>query len=171
MLRIERVDRRSFFDGMTPGWMLGVVGYVLAILTLYFIPAPGGIDITPCLLRQSIGLPCPLCGGTTASVSLITGHPLVALAKNPAVAIGIPLVALWIVCRVGFGITLRSTLPKPLLVALVVAIVTANWAYVIHSRSSAEPSNPANVSGVKSSRFVAPESISVARPPFFSCIV
>lgn len=171
MLRIERVDRRSFFDGMTPGWTLGVAGYVLAILTLYFLPAPAGIDATPCLLRQSTGLPCPLCGGTTASINLITGHPLVALAKNPAVAIGIPLVGLWLVCRVGFGITFRSTLPKPLLVSLIVAIAVANWAYVIYTCSSDEPSNPASVSDVKFSRFVAPDSKSSARPPFFSCIV
>jgi hypothetical protein len=40
---------------------------------------------TVCLLRATTGVPCPLCGGTTAFVRLGRGHPLAALAANPFV--------------------------------------------------------------------------------------
>lgn len=121
---------------MTPGWILGVFGYVAAIATLYFFSGKVERDITPCLLKQSTGLPCPLCGGTRASASLLSGDPLAALAMNPGVAIALPLIAIWITLRVGFGISVRPNIPKPLLVSFVVLIAMANWAYTIQAHHS-----------------------------------
>lgn len=40
---------------------------------------------TVCILRGTTGIPCPLCGGTTAFVRLGRGRPLAALAANPFV--------------------------------------------------------------------------------------
>src|SRR4051794_34741822 len=40
---------------------------------------------TVCLLRATTGVPCPLCGGTTAFVRLGRGRLLGALAANPFV--------------------------------------------------------------------------------------
>lgn len=133
MLRLERTNRRSFFDGMTPGWLLGVAGYIASIAALYFLSDKIGRDITPCLLKQSTGLPCPLCGGTRASASLLSGDPLTALVMNPGVAITLPLVAIWILLRVGFGISAKPNIPKPALVSLVVLLAFANWAYTIQA--------------------------------------
>jgi hypothetical protein len=41
----------------------------------------------PCLLRLITGIPCPLCGMTTAATSLAAGEPAAALAANPFVLV------------------------------------------------------------------------------------
>jgi hypothetical protein len=41
----------------------------------------------PCLLRLITGIPCPLCGMTTAATSLADGEPAAALAANPFVLV------------------------------------------------------------------------------------
>jgi hypothetical protein len=38
---------------------------------------------TLCLLRAATGVPCPLCGTTTAAVAVGQGRPLAALAASP----------------------------------------------------------------------------------------
>ena len=133
MIRLERVDRASFFEGMTPGWILGVIGYVASVSALFFLSGKVEKDLTPCLLKQSTGLPCPLCGGTRASVSLLSGDPLTALAMNPGVAIALPILAGWLILRLGFGIALRPSLPKPAMVSLILLLAFANWAYTIQA--------------------------------------
>ncbi len=136
MIRLARVDRASFFDGMTPGWILGAIGYVASVLTLCFLSDKVGRDITPCLLKQSTGLPCPLCGGTRASMSLLSGDPSTALAMNPGVAIALPIFAIWLIFRLGFGFVLRLNLPKPAIISIVVVLALVNWAYTIQAHYS-----------------------------------
>lgn len=41
----------------------------------------------PCPLRTVTGIPCPVCGMTTAAVALVAGHPAAALAANPCVLV------------------------------------------------------------------------------------
>ena len=43
---------------------------------------------TVCLLRAVTGIPCPLCGGTTAAVRVGQGDLRAALTANPVVVIG-----------------------------------------------------------------------------------
>jgi hypothetical protein len=47
-----------------------------------------------CPLRAVTGVPCPLCGGTTAAVSLARFEPVDALAANPFAVVGAAAVAL-----------------------------------------------------------------------------
>lgn len=118
---------------MTPGWILGVIGYLASVLALYVLSDKAGRDLTPCLLKQTTGLPCPLCGGTRASMAMLSGDPSTALAMNPGVAVALPVFAVWLILRVGFGISLRLSLPKPVVPPLVVLIVLANWAFTIQA--------------------------------------
>lgn len=46
-----------------------------------------GGDTVPCPLRALSGVPCPLCGGTTAFIELGSGRPVEAVLANP-VALG-----------------------------------------------------------------------------------
>lgn len=43
---------------------------------------------TLCLLRATTGIPCPVCGGTTAAVELGAGRPWQALMASPLVVLG-----------------------------------------------------------------------------------
>ena len=50
---------------------------------------------TLCLLRTVTGIPCPLCGGTTAAVRLGQGRPGAALLASPLAVLGAATFALW----------------------------------------------------------------------------
>ena len=77
---------------------------------------------TLCVLRATTGVPCPLCGGTTAFVRLGKGRVLDALATNPAVL----LVALGLVLApTGVFAPLRRH-PR-LAAAVTVGLVAASW--------------------------------------------
>jgi hypothetical protein len=55
-------------------------------LGLLRVHRPPGLA-TLCLLRATTGLPCPLCGTTTAAVRLGRGNVLGALAANPVTVV------------------------------------------------------------------------------------
>ena len=52
-----------------------------------------GRPSTVCLLRATTGVPCPLCGGTTAAVQLGHGDLGEALRASPLAVLGAPVVA------------------------------------------------------------------------------
>jgi len=52
-----------------------------------------GRPSTVCLLRATTGVPCPLCGGTTAAVRLGSGDLPGALRASPLAVLGAPVVA------------------------------------------------------------------------------
>lgn len=135
MVRLERVSRASFFEGWTRGFIFGLVVFVATVASAYFIGTRTELDMTLCLLRRFGGIPCPLCGGTTASFALASGRPSDAFTANPMVTLVLPLVALWILAWIGFGHRVKLTLPKALLVSAGLLLVAVNWAYVISVRS------------------------------------
>lgn len=52
-----------------------------------------GRPSTLCLLRATTGIPCPLCGGTTAAVAIGSGDLAGALRASPLAVAGAPFVA------------------------------------------------------------------------------
>jgi hypothetical protein len=50
-------------------------------ILLPFLPGHAGL---PCPLRTLTGVPCPMCGMTTSVEATLHGHPVAALAANPA---------------------------------------------------------------------------------------
>lgn len=134
MIRIERIERRAFFQGWTPGFCLGVLLYLAGIASLFFLGRHTGSDLTPCLLHQASGIPCPLCGGTTASFFLVTGRIRDALLANPLVTVAIPLAFTWLVLRLGFGVSVRPSFSPALFAGGIAGIVLIHWAYVLSTR-------------------------------------
>lgn len=70
-----------------------------AVVLLAAAAAVAAVDLpgrpqTLCLLRAATGVPCPLCGGTTAAVAVGQGRPLAALAASPLVTLGVALFVL-----------------------------------------------------------------------------
>lgn len=53
-----------------------------------------GRPTTLCLLRATTGLPCPLCGGTTAAARIGSGDLTGALRASPLAVLAAPVVAL-----------------------------------------------------------------------------
>lgn len=117
---------------MTPGWILGVFLYLLSIFLIHHLSNHTGTDLKPCLLWQTTGLPCPLCGGTRASIALISGSPSEAIQWNPLVATSLSLVAICIVLRLGVGIRPRTAMSRTWILAGSVVLVGLNWAYLLN---------------------------------------
>jgi hypothetical protein len=81
---------------------LGVfaVGVGVAALAYPRVSHATGLGV-PCPLRTLTGIPCPACGLTTASITLVAGDPIAALTVNPFVLglvvlalVAVPLLAL-----------------------------------------------------------------------------
>lgn len=74
-----------FTTAWVPLRRFAVMGAGAALLAAVRIP---GRPHTVCLLRLTTGIPCPLCGGTTAAVRVGQGHLLAALAASPLAVFG-----------------------------------------------------------------------------------
>lgn len=134
MIRWEKVPRASFFEGWTRGFFLGLTVFVTAVSAAYFFAPANGPDLTPCAMRQILGIPCPLCGGTTSSFALLSGQFAKAFLTNPLVSLALPLAALWAVSWLGFGYRFSVSLPLPFALPAILLLVLSNWAYVISTR-------------------------------------
>jgi hypothetical protein len=78
----------------------------------------------PCPLRTLTGVPCPLCGMTTAVKAVCTGHVRASIAANP---FGLVAVAVAVALLVRPGV--RSVRVP---VMLVVAAAATSWVWELH---------------------------------------
>lgn len=132
MIRVVQTRRSELFSGVTLPWMAGTLSAIVSILSIYWINRNTDHRFTVCPLQLTVSLPCPLCGGTTASVLLASGKPLAALETNPLVAVGIPLAIVWALLWLVFGLRIATTLAPPKQVAILLLLLCANWAYVLN---------------------------------------
>jgi len=118
---------------------LGVAGLGAAGATVAYQAALGGEGLLlPCPLRTLTGIPCPLCGMTTAATALASGDLGAAMAANPFVLVlaGFTLVmAVLIVARVVGWAPGAAQWPAPrrrqsYWVAAVLAVLS--WAFQLH---------------------------------------
>lgn len=116
---------------MTPAWVAATVLFLAAILLVFWTNRTRGTDYTVCPLQLAAGLPCPLCGGTTATFRLAFGDFAGAWRSNPLVAVAIPLVLAWGALWLGFGIKAETTLPSTAVAILIVLLLALNWLAVL----------------------------------------
>ena len=112
---------------------------LLAICVGRFVPV---LAFAPsCVFRGLTGMPCPTCGATRSVVHLARGDFFASFGMNPLVSVGFVIAAVvffysLITLIAGIpriGITL-SDREKDVLRSLAVALVLANWCYLIFSR-------------------------------------
>ncbi len=80
---------------------------------------------TLCVIRALTGVPCPLCGGTTAAVELGQGHLGAALAASPLLVLGLAFL-LTVPLLTGRQVVIGSS-TRTRLVLLAVAVVSELW--------------------------------------------
>jgi hypothetical protein len=86
-----------------------------------------GRPTTLCLLRATTGIPCPLCGGTTAAARVGAGDVGAALRASPLVVLAAPVVALVPVLRP----RLDRIAPK-VRVAILLSLLAASELWQLH---------------------------------------
>lgn len=131
MLEIRPTRRAGFLSGVSRGWVLGFVGYGLAVLVAYLLSLRG-VGPTLCPLRLAFDIPCPLCGGTRTAHALLTGRWADAIATNPLVTISAAGFAVWSLVWLGFGLRVGLRLGPAQTISLLLLFLALNWAYVLH---------------------------------------
>jgi hypothetical protein len=103
---------------------VAVVAGGAAFLGALRIHRPPGLA-TVCVLRAATGVPCPLCGSTTAFTRLGQGRVAAALLANPVVL----LVALALVLAPTGAFARLSRAPERVVWALVLGTVALSWGW------------------------------------------
>jgi len=92
----------------------------------------------PCMLRTLTGIPCPLCGMTTAATGLAAGHLRTALAANPFV-LALAAGTLWMTVLLAARAVGLAAAPAPWSDAArrrtwwaVGVLAAASWSFQLH---------------------------------------
>jgi hypothetical protein len=130
-ISIQRVNRTL----AVPSWAIGVVAlWGLLVLATVLLSRATQQDVVVCMFRNATGVPCPTCGLTRATESMIHGRVITAIMLNPlAVAVG-TISILVVMGRMLLGIQPRIDFtPTSRKVAWLVGVllVLINWGYVI----------------------------------------
>lgn len=134
MLRLRKVPRAEFFSPLSAAWWIATTLFFGFILLAYWFSRHHGVQITVCPMKLASGLPCPFCGGTRASMSLLSGEFANAFRINPLAAFGVAGFIAWAGLWLGFGWKIETTLKAPVVTALILLILAANWAYLLNHR-------------------------------------
>jgi Protein of unknown function (DUF2752) len=140
------VDQGSARAGLAASWrprsvpeQLGVAGLAAAGAAAAYQLALGGQGLwLPCPLRTLTGIPCPLCGMTTAATALASGDLGAALAANPFALLlaGFTLVmALVMAARAAGWLPAAAQWPasrRRQSYWVVAALAAASWAFQLH---------------------------------------
>jgi hypothetical protein len=131
MVRLARVPRRPPWPlwavAIVAGW-LGMIGGI-ELLTRHY-----DVRLDLCMVKRFTHLPCPTCGTTRGTLSILQGHPLRAWAFNPLM---FTVLAVWgssLLARLAFARAVRITWTRRgrlIAWAVAVVLILANWAYVI----------------------------------------
>jgi hypothetical protein len=118
---------------------LGLAGLGAAGAAVAYQAALGGTGLwLPCPLRLLTGVPCPLCGMTTAATGLASGDLAVALAANPFVLL---LAGFTLVMAVLMGARALGRVPPPAQWPdsrrrqsywVIAGLAAASWAFQLH---------------------------------------
>lgn len=118
-----------------PAWAVVLVGAWLGVVALAaWLSARGGHEIILCLFKLATGKPCATCGATRGVLAALGGHVWRAWTYNPLVFTLLAIAAGLLAMRVIFARSLRLELTRPerrLAWVLAIAVLAANWAYVI----------------------------------------
>jgi hypothetical protein len=78
-----------------PFGILGLFGILLGRFAPDFL-----LRTAHCPLREWTGFPCPTCGGTHATISMVQGKWAAGFAANPGIAAGMIVAVIWILAGI-----------------------------------------------------------------------
>lgn len=99
--------------------------------------ARGWIAVGPCSMKTLVGLPCPTCGATRATLHLLGGDLAAAFALQPLVVTCYAALAIWgTLSFIAFGTDRRiraegSPTARRVAALLLFALPAANWTYLV----------------------------------------
>ena len=117
---VDRLDRARvrLYGGLGVG-ALGVGA--LAYVGLVDPHRPDSL-YPPCPFRMLTGWYCPACGGLRMTHDLLHGHVAAAATDNIVALIGLPLLLIWAMSRIGSG---RKVITPALLI--VITVIAVAW--------------------------------------------
>lgn len=136
MIRLTPTDRKPNFNGVTPAFVAGGTLFVVAVLATFSVNHHYQTEFTPCLFKIVTHQPCFLCGGTRASINLLTGHPVTAFFFNPLVTVLLCYSGFLLILKFGFGKKIDWRGPfrnRHFVCSFAVALVLINWIYVLRT--------------------------------------
>jgi hypothetical protein len=130
-VRIVNVPRRPTW----PAWAVALVaGWLILVGVSAWLSARSGRDMPLCLFKAATGKPCPTCGSTRGVLAAGQGRVWQAFAYNPMVFSLAVAAAVLLGMRLLFARAVKLDLTRAerrIAWVLVIAILLANWAYVI----------------------------------------
>lgn len=116
---VDRLDRARV--RLYGGLGIGALGAgALAYVGLVDPHRPDSL-YPPCPFRMLTGWYCPACGGLRMTHDLLHGHVAAAATDNIVALIGLPLLLIWALSRIGSG--RKVITPAVLIVIAVIAVV------------------------------------------------
>jgi hypothetical protein len=131
MFRLRKATRAEFFTPLTLAWWITTAILLGAILVNYGIGETRETRLPVCVTKLAFDLPCPLCGGTRATMRLVSGDPAGAFRTNPLATLAVPAFAAWTILWLGFGRRLETTLRPATMTAAILFLLAINWAYLL----------------------------------------
>lgn len=130
-IRIVTVRR---IPAVSRGPLIAGVVWLILFLLVHSLQTWSRDESTLCLVKRLTGVSCPACGGTRASLSLVSGRLLEALTHNPLVTCVEVGLVVWLAFRlilrksVRLGLSRREAWIGGGVALLLLAV---NWIYIL----------------------------------------
>lgn len=131
-LEFRRLDRHELDHEVI--WLFTSLGMALCGAAWLYL----GLPRPACHFREALGIPCPTCGATRATMEIMQGDVLGALLLNPLYTAGLALILVYdlYAATVLFGRLPRLRFTEAAGLALlrwaIIAVVLINWGWLIY---------------------------------------
>ena len=113
----------------------GRIKYITLFVLIVFVALPvyRWLNIDICPLHRWLGMPCPTCGVTRATMALMRGEVVAAFILNPLWVIGIFSTIVLFLCDMCKPLNLKKIIisHRVMVSGLIVGCVLSNWIYLI----------------------------------------
>ncbi len=118
-----------------PVWVVVVVAAWLALVAAAVaLAAAADVDVHLCLFHRLTTLPCPTCGSTRGTLSILHGEFVAGWAKNPMLFTLMLAAAAALLLRVALARKVEvqmSRSERRVAIGVFLVLLAVNWAYVI----------------------------------------
>jgi Protein of unknown function (DUF2752) len=129
---IEKAGRRIGFDRAP---MIALAVWLGLLVATVSASAAMNRPVVLCSFRKLTGLPCPSCGATRGVLRILHGELVGGFLMNPLVMVVLAILAAGFALRLTFGLKPRLEVnrrEKWVLISVGIALLLANWAFVLY---------------------------------------